>query len=132
MRATVQLGAHESHVHDAHHAHGVPHSHEGGHVHQHGQLGHGAPVLDIGGDIGALLLYTTEALEGLEIEVSPVAEPDRRTHTEVLRRTVGGQTFWAAVYAELPAGDYRVWHEDPSAERLFTVRGGEVSELDWR
>jgi hypothetical protein len=106
----------------------------GGHVHhhQHGQLGHGAPVLDIGGDIGALVLYTTEELEGQEIEVSLTSDPAHRTHTEVLRRTVAGRTFWAGVYAELPAGDYQIWYDDPSRPRSFTVTGGEVCELDWR
>jgi len=102
----------------------------GGHHHQHGQLGHGAPVLDIGGDIGALVLHTGQELEGLEIEVSLLGDPDRRTHTEILRRTVGGHQFWAGVYAALPAGDYRVWWDDAVRQRSFTITGGAVAELD--
>ncbi len=35
-------------------------------------------VLDIGGDIGALILYTDAALNGREIEVSPIDDPDDR------------------------------------------------------
>jgi hypothetical protein len=104
----------------------------GGHHHQHGQLGHGAPVLDIGGDIGALVLYADEELEGVEIEVSLLGDPDHRTHTEVLRRTVGGHLFWAGVYASLPAGDYQVWWDDAARQRSFTITGGSVAELDWR
>ena len=34
-------------------------------------------VLDIGGDIGALILYTDAAYNGREIEVSPIDEPDQ-------------------------------------------------------
>ena len=125
MSATTHEHQAAGHVHPAGHAHDSTH-------HQHGQLGHGAPVLDIGGDIGALVLYTTPELEGWEIEVSPVAEPDRRTHTEVLRRTVDGRLFWAGVYAQLHEGDYRVWYDDPSRDRSFTITGGQVAELDWR
>jgi hypothetical protein len=120
------------HVHgaDDHEHAGDEHQHVASH-HQHGQLGHGAPVLDIGGDIGALVLYTPAELEGMEIEVSPTTAPDHRTHTEVLRRTVGGRTFWAGVYAQLPEGDYQVWYDDPSRELSFSITGGEVSELVW-
>jgi hypothetical protein len=89
-------------------------------------------VLDIGGEIGALVLYTGPELEGIEIEVSPLGDPSRRTHTEVLRRTVGGATFWAGVYASLPEGDYELWYDDaPADERRFTIRGGAVTELRW-
>src|SRR5579875_2508926 len=103
------------------------------HHHQHGQLGHGFPVLDIGGEVGALVLYAPAGMEGLEIEVSPADDPGRRTHTEILRRTVGGRTFWAGVYAELEAGDYRIWYDDgPPRVRSVTVAGGAVAEVDWR
>lgn len=95
------------------------------------QLGAGAPMLDIGGDIGALVLYTAPELEGLEIEVSLTSDLGTRTHTEVLRRTVNGNTFWAGVYAHLPEGDYRMWYDDPERETSFTITGGSVSELDW-
>ena len=109
-----------------------PHVQSDHHHHQHGQLGRGAPVLDIGGDIGALVLHTTADLEGQEIEVSLRRDPDHRTHTEILRRMVGGSLFWAGVYAQLPEGDYQVWWDDPVVQRSFTITGGAVSELDWR
>ena len=115
------------------------HSHSG-HRHEHGQatgshpagIGLGAPVLDIGGDIGALVLYTTEELAEREIEVSPARDPDRRTHTQIHRRSVNGRIFWAGVYAELPEGVYQVWWDDPSKPRTFSIAGGAVTELDWR
>jgi len=126
-------------THDRAHAPGSGHPHHD-HPHDHakppesqpGSIGTGAPVLDIGGDIGALVLYTKEELEGLEIEVSLLTDPGRRTHTQIHQRTVNGRTFWAGVYAELQEGDYQVWWDDASCERAFTITGGAVTELDWR
>ncbi len=125
------------HDHDHDHHHGPGH---GQHTHEHehppetqpSNLGLGAPVLDIGGDIGALVLYTTEELESLEIEVSLTTDLDHRTHTQIHKRTVNGRTFWAGVYAQLKEGDYQVWWDDASCERTFTITGGAVTELDWR
>lgn len=123
----------DEHVHGANdHEHGESGHEHGLHHHNHGQLGHGAPVLDIGGDIGALVLYADEELEGIEIEVSLTTDPDHRTHTEILRRTVGGKVFWAGVYAQLLEGDYHVWWDDPNRTCSFTITGGSVSELHWR
>jgi hypothetical protein len=131
MTASVDTKGHGTHVHVEEHDHGGP-GYVGAHHPHHGQLGHGAPVLDIGGDIGALILYTSAELEGREIEVSPLTDSAHRTHTEVLRRTVGGRTFWAGVYAALPEGEYQVWYDDPARQRRFAVLGGQVTELDWR
>jgi hypothetical protein len=102
------------------------------HEHQPASLGEGAPVLDIGGDVGALVLYTTTADLGREIEVSPEDRPTHRTHTAVLTRSVGGRTVCAALYAELPAGRYRIWHDDPAHRKTVVVEGGKVAEVDWR
>src|SRR5919202_5337785 len=66
-------------------------------------------VLDIGQDIGALIVYTGPELRGREIEISPKGNAARRTHMEVLERTVTGQTVWAAVFPALSAGDYSLW-----------------------
>jgi hypothetical protein len=120
------------HEHHEHHEHTHEHEHEHVTESQPRNLGLGAPVLDIGGDIGALVLYTTEDLEGLEIEVSPTADLDHRTHTQIHKRTVNGRTFWAGVYAQLKEGAYQVWWDDASRDRTFTITGGAVTELDWR
>lgn len=129
-----QLTEQTQHTHQ--HPHEHPHEHAHAPEHRTAQdkerLGHGAPVLDIGGDIGALVLYTDADLEGFEIDVSSDQDPGRRTHTEILKRTVGGRTFWAGVYAELGAGDYTVHWDDPSRPRVFSITGGSVTELDWR
>lgn len=132
-----------AHDHGHEHEHG-DHSHglaDQGHGHDHshavpqenaGQLGLGAPMLDIGGDIGALVLYTSPELEGQEIEVSLTSDLGHRTHTQVHRRTVNGETFWAGVYPELLEGEYRIWYDDPALPLSFSITGGSVAELDWR
>jgi hypothetical protein len=128
----VSTAGHEhtdEHSHE-HHRHTPDHEHPT--EQQPRNLGLGAPVLDIGGDIGALVLYTREELESLEIEVSPTTDPEHRTHTQIHKRTVNGRTFWAGVYAQLQEGDYQVWWDDTSRERSFRITGGAVTELDWR
>ena len=88
-------------------------------------------VLDIGQDIGALIVYTGPQLRGREIEVSPKGNAARRTHTEVLERTVTGRTVWAAVFPALAAGDYSLWR-DVLTDDDVTIVGGTVAEVDWR
>ena len=85
-------------------------------------------VLDIGGDIGALVLYTGPELHGREIELSPLGADAGRVHSAVLERSINGRTVFAAVYPELPAGDYHVWSEPPSR---VTITAGGVTEYDY-
>ncbi len=89
-------------------------------------------VLDIGGDVGALVIYTDGEWSEREIEVSPWEDDLARTHTAVHRRQVGGHAVFAAVYPELRAGTYRIWTADPTAVHRVTVTGGRVAVVDWR
>ncbi len=89
-------------------------------------------VLDIGEDIGALVLYTGPELHGHEIEVSPRGQDAQRTHAAVLARRANGRTVFAAVYPELRAGEYRIWSAGPSQISAVTVVGGRVAEVNWR
>ena len=91
-----------------------------------------AVLLDIGGGMGALVLYTPDAYRGREIEVSPVGQDARRTHTGVLERRAGGRTFCAAVYPALAAGEWRIWADDEVLPSLARVEAGRVAEVDWR
>jgi len=89
-------------------------------------------VLDIGEDIGALIIYTPPELKGWEIEVSPRSAGVPRTHTAVLERQVGDRSVFAALFLALPAGDYRIETTDPTLPNTVTVTGGAVAEIDWR
>jgi hypothetical protein len=85
-------------------------------------------VLDIGEDIGALVIYTGQEMLGIEIEVSPKSNQVLRIHTAVLERKVNGRRMFAALFLELPEGDY-ITLTTPSSE--ITITGGQVAELNW-
>ena len=76
----------------------MTHAHAG-HVHEHGDHGHEHPaedyaarphpefvVLDIGDDVGALILHTDGDLHGVEVEISPAEDDARRSHKEEIGR----------------------------------------------
>ena len=89
-------------------------------------------MLDIGPGAGALVIYTNDDLRGDEIEISPFGQDSKRVHTDVLRRTVGAGIVNAAVFGSLGEGEYRVWHRTLDEPVAVGIRGGEVTELDWR
>ena len=90
----------------------------------------GSAVLDIGEDIGALIIYTWPELHGAEIEVSP-SGASYRVHAAVLARRTGAGTVFAALFLALPADRYTIWRDAPTANTV-AVAGGKVAELDWR
>ncbi len=101
--------------------------------HEHeGWLPGAGSVLDIGGDVGALILYTEARFLDREIEVSQLGDDSRRVHTAIHKHQVGERVLFAGVYPELSAGTYRIWVDDPSLPDRVTIVGGEVAELDWR
>ena len=89
-------------------------------------------ILDIGGGFGALILYADASYLDREIEVSLVGRDGERTHTAIHERVVEGRPVHAGIYASLPAGEYRVWTDDPGLPDRVTIVDGEVAELDWR
>jgi hypothetical protein len=118
------------------------------------QLGaskNGSVVLDIGGEIGALVLYTSAELHLSEIEISPVSPDDvdhhehshdhdqghdhhhaGRTHVAVRERRGPAGIQYAAIFFGLQQGDYILWGLDGSAADRVRIVGGTVAELDWR
>ena len=62
-----------------------------------GPSGPGTVVMDVGGDIGALVLYTPAGMDGREIEISRDGDPGaRRTHARVRLRHMPAATTYAA------------------------------------
>jgi hypothetical protein len=85
----------------------------------------GSVVLDVGGLVGALVLYAAEQLAGAEVEVVRLGEPGHTTHSAVRQRQLApGRQAFAAVYPGLPAGEYRV----DGCQQPVTVNGGRVTE----
>ena len=96
------------------------------------EAGHGAVVVDIGGDVGALVLLTDAGMVGSEIEISPVGQDGRRSHVAVhARPRPGRDPVCAAVYPALAAGGYRLWRPDGTPAGTVTVAGGRVTEVAW-
>jgi len=91
-----------------------------------------AVVLDIGQDIGALIIYTTPELCGREIEVSLRQQDAKRVHVDVLERRIDGRPVFAAVFPGLREGDYDVWGNATNPICAVTIIGGKVASLDWR
>lgn len=87
-------------------------------------------VLDIGGDVGALILYTPASMDGQEIEISR-ARAAVRTHSVVRRRDAGDATVYAAVYPDLAAGEYAIWRDAEHQATTATIAGGSVTNCHW-
>lgn len=86
----------------------------------------GTVVLDIGNDVGALVLRTTREWLGREIDLISEDSSLPRTHSAVReRRSPEGSTY-AAVYPQLRAGRYVI---EDSQQRL-TIAGGRVTEIE--
>ena len=98
-----------------------------------GGSGAGSVVLDVGGSVGALVLFTPPELEGMEIEVAGHGggTPEPRTHSQVRLRTTGGTRRFAAVYPRLEAGIYTVLAADGRPVTTVTVSGGGVATAWW-
>jgi hypothetical protein len=115
------------------------HIHGQGHTHNHeaSEENHAARrhpeqvVLDIGGDIGALILHTHAEMLGVEVEISATGQDDRRSHKDVLEREINGRPAYTAVFDNIRQGTYTLWIDDAACARDVVVTGGAVSELDW-
>ena len=119
------------HSHDRTH----DHSHDHSNTHDHHAAAHRpreeAVVLEIGGELGALVVYTDPSLLHTEIEISPEGHDNDRSHKDVLERVVGGRSIYAAVFDKIPAGSYTLWHDGTAITRSAAIDGGLIAELDW-
>jgi hypothetical protein len=97
-----------------------------------GPSGPGTVVLELGAEIGALILYAPAKLDGAEIEISRDDDPGaRRTHSQVRQRHMATVTRYAAVYPGLQAGPYTIWRDEHSPAAAVTIIGGRVTSCHW-
>jgi hypothetical protein len=104
-----------------------------GHDHRHtlDPSGDGTVVLDIGGEIGALVLHTPHDLAGMEIDIFRIGADTPAMHTAVRERHLPGGHVHAAVYPTVPEGDYEIRAVGGLAALPVTIRGGFVTEISW-
>jgi len=88
-------------------------------------------VLDLGGDIGALIVHTDAELHGVEVEISATGADRERSHKDVLERRIAGRAAHTAVFDNLPEGSYTLWIGNRACARDVRVTGGAVARLDW-
>jgi hypothetical protein len=90
------------------------------------------PVLDIGDDVGALVVYLSGDTPSGELKACPEGRPADHFHTGVHPRPIGGETVFTAVFPEVIDGSYQVLDDGGIPMALVRVTGGHVAELDLR
>jgi hypothetical protein len=104
------------------------------HAHENPHAGQGSVLLDIGGEVGALVVTMPSSMLGQEVEVvTPTDAPGlHRPHVAVVPRPVGQDTVPSLVFAELTEGSYALVPKGTDDVRLqVRVRGGEVTSAAW-
>ena len=112
--------------------------------------GQGAVMLDIGGDVGALVVTMPSSMVGAEIEIAPTGEVrhehghgqghshghghghGHRPHVAVVDRPVAAGSHPSLVFPELVEGSYELFDKG-AHEVLLTVEitGGQVTFSEW-
>ena len=90
----------------------------------------GSVILDVGGDIGAVIVSAVEEQCGLEIELVAPAAGVALTHTEVRERRLHEGSVYAAVFPGVPSGAYHLRDPDGRLSPVL-VRGGEITAAPW-
>lgn len=82
-------------------------------------------MVEIGEGTGALVVYTSAAREGEEIEIRPHGGVWAGTHTGIRAREVGPKVLHAGVFGSLPAGlyDLRIRGSAPDGTMTETETG---------
>jgi hypothetical protein len=100
---------------------------------RYGPTGPGTVLLELGRDVGALVLMVPAERNGAEIEISqdgPAGLP--RRHAQVRERPAPGGSAYAAVYPGLPAGRYLIWRDQQTPSGIAEIAGGQVTTVDWQ
>ena len=138
---------HDHEHHDHEHEDGSVHSHEHDHTDGHTDVNthdhtHGLPaeprlppsrqgtvVLDIGDNVGALVVHTPDSLSGLEIEIARRGQSQAFTHTDVRERRLPDGSVYAGVFPALKVGDYTLLAPNGGAKHDVTITSGRVTEV---
>ena len=85
----------------------------------------GSALVDIGGDVGALILRTPPMMVGDEIGLDAVDPSVAHVHSAVHEHRLGDGSSFAAVYPSLRAGDYLI----EGRHQRVTIVGGRVVDV---
>ena len=91
-----------------------------------------SPVLDIGGNVGAMVVYLAGPTRSGELEARPTSRPGARFHTGVHVWSLAGRQELAAVFSNVAVGDYELLDDAGEPIAAVHVAGGQVSEIDLR
>lgn len=98
--------------------------------------GQGSVLLDIGGNVGALVVTMPADLLGTEVEIRPVGEDgsghSHHPHVAVVNRPAGTTRIPSLVFPELLEGGYELHMTGAQVARLTVdVHGGKVTTVAW-
>lgn len=104
--------------------------------------GQGAVLLDIGGDIGALVVAMPDSLVGLEVEIRPLDrqnvrahahDRDHLAHVAVVARPVADGLLPSLVFPDLEEGRYELFEKGcpESVAMRVAITGGAVTTARW-
>jgi hypothetical protein len=103
-------------------------------VEDNSHAGQGAVVLDIGGDIGALIVSMPSRMKGIEVEIRPLGHPvtTPAPHVAVTGRPASTGVQYTLVFPEVHDGTYQLSerHHDTFA-LTARVEGGAVTYANW-
>ena len=89
-------------------------------------------ILDIGEDVGAVVVYLGDQATGDELEIQPVGDPAGRFHTGVHPREIDGVSVRVAIFPEVRTGTYELLDDDAVPFALVDAEGGAVRTFDLR
>jgi hypothetical protein len=130
MSAALDLDHPHDHSGSYDHSDGPDDDHH--HDHEAGVPPAGGPVMvDIGDDVGALIVATDPAWLGRELHVRRLGD-SHTTHTGVWERRLGEQLAVVAVFPQLVEGRYDLLDAGGEPMLALTITGGRITELDLR
>lgn len=89
-------------------------------------------MLDIGGEVGALVVYLAAPPTTGELYASRIGDPEHEFHTGVHSRELDQESTWVAIFPEVRTGTYHLLDDDHSPMAAIAVLGGQVEHLDLR
>ena len=102
--------------------------------------GQGSVLLDIGEEVGAVVITMPAEMEGVEVEIRPADHRphrhshhgDHHPHVAVVNRPVEGGLLPSLVFPEVHEGEYGLFLKESTVRGLtVSVAGGRVTAAEW-